>query len=202
VLHLFPHWNWAERVGQPVSVWVYSNADEVELFLNGKSLGSQKVPALGHLEWPVKYEPGKIEARASKGGKVILTEKRETTGAQTAIKLSADRMTINADGEDLALVRVEAVDAQGRTVPTCCDLIKFRVTGAGKLIGVGNGDPNCQESDKGSERSLFNGLAQLIVQGMKTPGEIVVEAYTEEYPGPKLPAVILNLTTKKAVGRG
>jgi beta-galactosidase len=202
VLHLFPHWNWAERFGQPVAVWVYSNADEVELFLNGKSVGSQKVPALGHVEWQVKYEPGVIEARASKGGKVILTERRETTGVQTAIKLSADRMTIDADGEDVAMVRVEAVDAQGRTVPTCCDPIKFRVTGAGKLIGVGNGDPNCQESDKGSERSLFNGLAQLIVQGTKTPGEIVVEAYTEEYPGPKLPAVILNLTTKKAVVRG
>jgi beta-galactosidase len=202
VLHLFPHWNWAERFGQPVSVWVYSNAEEVELFLNGKSLGSQKVPALGHLEWTVKYEPGVIEARASKAGKVILTEKRETTGVQVAVKLSADRMVIDADGEDIAMVRVEAVDAQGRMVPTCCDLIKFRVTGAGKLIGVGNGDPNCQESDKGSERSLFNGLAQLIVQATKTPGEIVVEAYTEEYPGPKLPAVILNLTTKKAVVRG
>jgi len=202
VLHLFPHWNWAERFGQPVSVWVYSNADEVELFLNGKSQGSQKVPPLGHLEWSVKFEPGTIEARASKGGKVILTEKRETTGAQTAIKLSADRMTIDADGEDVAMVRVEALDAQGRTVPTCCDLIKFRVTGAGRLIGVGNGDPNCQESDKGSERSLFNGLAQLIVQSTKTPGEIVVEAYTEEFPGPKLPAVILNLTTKKTAVRG
>jgi beta-galactosidase len=202
VLHLFPHWNWAERFGQPVSVWVYSNAEEVELFLNGKSLGSQKVPALGHLEWTVKYEPGVIEARASKAGKVILTEKRETTGVQVAVKLSADRMVIDADGEDIAMVRVEAVDAQGRMVPTCCDLIKFRVTGAGKLIGVGNGDPNCQESDKGAERSLFNGLAQLIVQATKTPGEIVVEAYTEEYPGPKLPAVILNLTTKKAVVRG
>jgi beta-galactosidase len=202
VLHLLPHWNWAERFGQPVAIWVYSNAEEVELFLNGKSQGSQKMKPLGHLEWSVKYEPGTIEARASKGGKVILTERRETTGVQAAMKLTADRMSIDADGEDIAMVRVEALDAQGRMVPTCNDLVKFRVTGAGRLIGVGNGDPNCQESDKGSERSLFNGLAQLIVQSTQTPGEIVVEAYTEEFPGPKLPAVILNITTTKAPLRG
>ncbi len=202
VLHLFPHWNWTERFGQPVSVWVYSNADEVELFLNGKSQGSQKVSKLGHLEWSVKYEPGVIEARASKGGKVVMTEKRETTGKQETIKLTAGRTEIDANGEDLVFIRVEALDKQGRPVPTCNDLIQFRVTGEGKLIGVGNGDPNCQESDKEPKRSLFNGLAQVIVQSTRKPGEIVVEAYTDEYPGPKLPAVIVNITTKKVPMRG
>ena len=80
VLHLFPHWNFEGREGEEIPVWVYSNLDEVELFVNGKSQGSQKVPRLGHVEWKVKYEPGAIEARGTKDGKVVLTEKRETTG--------------------------------------------------------------------------------------------------------------------------
>jgi beta-galactosidase len=202
VLHLFPHWNWEERFGQKVPVWVHSNMDEVELFLNGVSQGSQKVKALTHLEWSVKYEPGVIEARGSRGGIVVMIEKRETTGKIASIKLLADRMEIDANGEDVANIRVQAFDAQGRLVPTADTLVKFRVKGDGKLIGVGNGDPNCLESDKGSERSLFNGLAQMIVQSTKTPGQIVVEAYTEEWPGPKLPMETLKITTKKAALRG
>jgi len=202
VLHLFPHWNWAERFGQPVPVWVHSNLDEVELFLNGKSQGSQKVKPLTHLEWSVKFEPGVIEARGSKDGKVVMVEKRETTGKIASIKLTADRMEIDANGEDVANVRVEALDPQGRLVPTEDMLVKFRVTDEGKLIGVGNGNPNCLESDKGSERSFFNGLAQVIVQSTKKPGEITVEAYTEEWPGPKLPTATLVIKTKKAELRG
>ena len=176
VVHLFPHWNWAERNGEEVSVWVHSNCDEVELFLNGKSQGSKKMPSLSHLEWKVRYEPGTLEARGSKDGKVILTEKRETTGAVANLRLTADRTSIDADGEDIAVIRVEGIDGQGRVVPTADDLIHFKVAGAGKSLGVGNGDPNCQESDKGDRRSLFNGLAQLIVQSTKMPGEMVVEA--------------------------
>jgi beta-galactosidase len=201
VLHLFPHWNWEERLAEPVSVWVHSNLDEVELFLNGKSEGKQTMKTLGHLEWLVKYEPGVIEARGSKGGKVVLVEKRETTGTPETIKLTADRMEIDADGKDLAFVRVEVLDKQGRAVPTADNRISFRITGAGSLIGIGNGDPNCQESDKEPKRSLFSGLAQLIVQSTRMPGEIVVEAYTEDWPGPKLPAVILNINTKKVALR-
>ena len=99
-LHLFPHWNFEGREGDMIPVWVYSNLDEVELFVNGQSAGSQKVPHLGHVEWKVKYEPGAIEARASKDGKVVLTKKRETTGPTVAIRLTADRHEIDADGED------------------------------------------------------------------------------------------------------
>jgi beta-galactosidase len=197
VLHLFPHWNWEERLGEPVSVWVHSNADEVELFLNGQSQGSQKVVPLTHLEWKVKYEPGVIEARGSKGGKVILVEKRETTGKPETIKLSADRLEIDADGADIAVLRVEVLDKEGRAVPTADNTISFKISGDGALIGVGNGDPNCHESDKEPKRSLFSGLAQVIVQASKTPGQIVVEAYTEDWPGPKLPSVKLAIATKK-----
>ena len=201
VLHLFPHWNWEDRIGEIVPVWVHSNLDEVELFLNGKSLGSQKVSPLGHLEWKVRYEAGVIEARGSKGGKVLLTERRETTGKAATIKLTVDRAEIDADGEDVAVLRVEVLDAAGRSVPTADNQISFKISGEGALIGVGNGDPNCQESDKEPKRSLFNGLAQVIVQATKNPGTIVVEAYTEEWPGPKLSSTTLRIATKAVVPR-
>ena len=199
-LHIFPHWNWVGREGDEITVWAYSNAYEVELFVNDKSLGSQKVPHLGHVEWKARYEPGFIEARASKDGKVILTERRETTGPAAQIRLTADRTEINADGEDLAIIKVEGLDEQGRLDPIADNFIGFKVTGAGTLIGVGNGDPNCQESDKEPKRSLFNGLAQVIVQASKEPGEIVIEAAKEDRDvndGPDLKHARLVITTKR-----
>jgi beta-galactosidase len=200
-LHLFPHWNFEGREGEMIPVWVYSNLDEVELFVNGQSQGSQKVPHLGHVEWKVKYVPGSIEARGSKDGKVVLTEKRETTGPTVSIRLTADRMEIDADGEDLAILKVEALDKEGRAVPTAGNVIGFHISGEGKLIGVGNGDPNCQESDKELKRSLFNGLAQVIVQAARRPGEIRIEAVKEGWDGPELTPAKLTITTKAVQGR-
>ena len=198
VLHLFPHWNFAGREGEEIPVWVHTNLDQVELLVNGKSLGSQKVPRLGHVEWKFKYEPGVIEARGSKDGKVVLTEKRETTGAAVAIRLTADRMELNADGQDVSMVTVEALDKEGRPVPTASNLIGFKVAGEGALLGVGNGDPNCQESDKEPKRSLFNGLAQLIVQSVRHAGEIHIEAVKEGWDGPELTPAKLVIVTRKA----
>jgi beta-galactosidase len=195
-LHVFPHWNWEGREGNEIPVWVYSNLDEVELFVNGKSMGSQKVPHLGHVEWKVKYEPGSIEARGSKDGKVILTEKRETVGDPAQLRLTADRTEINADGEDVAVMKVEVLDKQGRLHPIADDLIAFNISGAGKLIGVGNGDPNCQESDKAPKRSVFNGLAQVILQSTKQAGEIRVEAKSDG-EGPELTPATVTITTKQ-----
>jgi len=195
-LHLFPHWNFEGREGDEIPVWVYSNLDEVELLVNGKSLGKQKVPHLGHVQWKPRYAPGAIEARGFKGGKVILTEKRETTGLAVSIRLTADRMEINADGEDVAILKVEALDKEGRAVPTASNLIGFHVSGAGAFIGVGNGDPNCQESDKEPRRSLFSGLAQVILQSTKRPGEIHIEAVKEGWGGPELTPAKLTITTK------
>jgi beta-galactosidase len=197
VLHLFPHWNWDQREGEAISVWVHSNLDSVELFLNGKSYGSQKVLPLTHLEWKVKYEPGVLEARGTKDGKVVLAEKRETTGEPESIRLTPDRTEIHADGEDVTIVRVEVLDKQGRAIPTADPTISFKVSGEGALIGVGNGDPNCQESDKAPKRSLFNGLAQVIVQSSKLAGTIAIEAYTEDWPPPKLPPTRVTIATKK-----
>ena len=200
-LHLFPHWNFEGREGDEIPVWVYSNLDEVELFHNGTSLGSQKVPHLGHVEWKVKYEPGAIEARGSKDGKVVLTEKRETTGPAVAIRLTADRTEINADGEDLAFLTVEALDKDGCPVPTANNLISFKVSGAGAIIGVGNGDPNCQESDKDPRRSLFNGLAQVIVQASRRSGAIRIEAAEEGSKGLELTPAKVVITTKEVRSR-
>jgi len=196
-LHLFPHWNFEGKEGDEIPVWVYSNLDEVELFVNGKSLGRQKVPSLGHVEWEAKYEPGAIEARGLKGGKVVLTEKRETTGPTVAIRLTADRTEIDANGEDVAVLKVEALDKEGRAVPTAGNQIAFKVSGDGVLIGVGNGDPNCQESDKEPKRSLFSGLAQVIVQSTKRPGEIHIEATKDGWDGPELTPAKLVITTKR-----
>jgi beta-galactosidase len=197
MLHLFPHWNFEGKEGDEIPVWVYSNLDEVELFVNGKSLGSQKVPHLGHVEWKAKYEPGFIEARGSKDGKVVVTEKRETTGPAASIRLTADRTEIDADGEDVAVLKVEALDKEGRPVPVASNLISFKVSGDGALIGVGNGDPNCQQSDKEPKRSLFNGLAQAILQSTKNPGEIHIEAVKEGFDGPELTPAKLVIKTKQ-----
>jgi len=197
VLHLFPHWNWEQRNGEPISVWVHSNVDSVELFLNGKSQGSKRVEPLTHLEWKVPYEPGVLEARGTKDGKVVLTEKRETTGEPESIRLTPDRSEINADGEDVCVLRVEVLDKEGRPVPTADVPILFKISGEGALIGVGNGDPNCQESDKEPKRSLFNGLAQVIVQSTRAPGTITIEAYTGDWPPPKLPPTQVTITTRK-----
>ena len=176
VLHLFPHWNWEGREGDEIPVWVHSNLDEVELLLNGKSLGLQKVPRLGHVEWKVRYESGTITAHGWKDGKQLLTEERTTTGPAVALKLTAERTEIDADGEDVAILTVSAMDSQGRAVPTADVLVDFKVTGEGALIGVGNGDPNCQESDKEPRRSLFSGLAQAIAQSTKTAGTMEIVA--------------------------
>jgi beta-galactosidase len=200
VLHLFPHWNWAGKEGEEISVWVHSNLESVELFHDGQSLGAKKVEPLHHLEWKVKYASGSIEARGSKDSKVVLTKKHETTGAPAKIRLTAQRTEIAADGEDLAIVRVEMVDSAGRLVPTADNLIKFKVSGEGALIGLGNGDPNCQESDKGNERSLFSGLAQAIVQVSKKPGSLTIEATSRKLEGASLTITTREATPRPAVG--
>jgi beta-galactosidase len=176
VLHLFPHWNWPGKEGQEVEVWVHSNTERVELFLNGTSLGAQDTARDTHMMWKVKYNPGTLEAKAFTGGKQVLSVKRETPGPAARIALRPDRGRIFADGEDVSMVTVEIVDAQGRQVPTAGNEVTFEVAGKGKLLGVGNGDPSCHEPDKAGKRSAFNGLAMAIVQGAKEPGDIRVTA--------------------------
>jgi len=175
VLHLFPHWNWPGYEGKDIAVWAHSNLDRVELFLNGKSLGAKDVKKDSHVAWVVKYAPGSLEARGWKGGKQVMTTKRETTGAAAKLVLTADRAEINADGEDVAMFAVEVQDAQGRTVPITDNDVTFKVSGAGKLIGVGNGDPTDHASDKGTSRKAFSGFCMGLVQSSKSAGRITLE---------------------------
>jgi beta-galactosidase len=172
-LHLFPHWNWAGREGQEIDVWCHTNVREVELFLNGRSLGAERVTRNSHASWKVPYQPGVLEAREV-GGRLIA--QRETTGAPARIVLTPDRARLSADGEDIAVVRVQIVDGAGRVVPTADTQVRFSVTGRGRILGVGNGDPSSHEADKAESRRAFNGLCMAIVQSTKEPGEIRIEA--------------------------
>jgi beta-galactosidase len=176
LVHVFPHWNWAGKEGQEIDVWCFTNLDSVELFLNGRSLGSRKVERNSHVEWKVKYAPGVLAARAFQDGKVVLIDKRETTGAPARLRLHPDRGKIAADGEDVSVVAVEVLDAEGRLVPTAVNEVRFEISGPARLIGVGNGDPSCHEPDKSDRRSAFNGLCMAFVQARKQPGDIRVEA--------------------------
>ncbi|HWU50717.1 MAG TPA: beta-galactosidase GalA [Asticcacaulis sp.] len=174
LLHLFPHWNWEGHEGQSVQVWAYSNADAVELFVNGKSFGRKAMEKDRHVQWDVPYAPGKIEAFAFKNDKVILKDKRETSGPAAKVILTADRTQLFG-AKDCVSIRAEVFDAQGRPVPKANSLIRFSLTGPAEVIGVGNGDPNCHEADKATQRSAFNGLACAIVQA-NGPGVVTVTA--------------------------
>jgi len=192
VLHLFPHWNWEGKEGQEIEVWVHSNLDRVELFLNGQSQGAQDVTRNTHLMWKVKYAKGAIEARGLKGGQQILTAKRETGGPAAKIVLRADRQRLLANGEDVAMITAEIQDAAGREVAIADNPLTFKVSGGGKLIGLGNGDPSCHEMDTADSRRAFNGLCQAIVQTSKAADEIHVEASS---PGLQSGSVSLTSTT-------
>jgi beta-galactosidase len=175
LLHLLPHWNW--QAGDKIDVWCHTNLERVELFLNGKSLGSRDVPRHGHAEWKkVNYEPGVLEARGFKNGNLVLTAKRETAGPAAKIQLKPDRTSLHADGQDVAIVAVEIVDADGRIVPSADNEVSFAIRGPATLIGVGNGNPISHEPDKADRRRAFNGLCMAIVQTARQKGSVELEA--------------------------
>jgi beta-galactosidase len=176
VLHLFPHWNWPGMEGKEIAVWVYSNLDKVELFLNGQSLGTKEVKIDSHVAWIVKYAPGSIEACGFKNGQQVMTAKRETTGPAATLVMTADRKELSADGVDVAMFAVAVQDAQGRVLPITDSEVTFKVSGEGKLLGTGNGDPTDHAPDKGASRKAFSGYCMAIVQSTKTAGNITVEA--------------------------
>lgn len=148
VLHIFPHWNWPDRLGQTIEVTVNSNCDEVELWLNGASQGRKKMERNGHLTWPVKYTPGVLLARGYRGGREVLMAKIETAEKPAAIVLQPDRSELRADGRDVSVVAVELRDDASRFVPTGAAEIEFQIQGPGRIIGVGNGDPSGLEPDQ------------------------------------------------------
>ncbi len=158
VLHILPHWNWSGHEGRPVRVDVLGNCDQVELVLNGQPLGQRTLKKNSKLSWLVNYTPGTLEARGYSGGVVIAETKVETTTEPYAVQLTPDRATINADGEDVSVFTVSVIDAQGRVVPTAGNKINFAAAGAGKILGVGNGDPSCHEPDTFVAPTPFNSL--------------------------------------------
>jgi len=148
VLHILPHWNWQGKENQPIDVWVYSNCDQVELYLNGKSQGRQVMQKNSHLEWKVNYKPGTLKAVGYKNGKVILTKEQKTTGAPVSVSMSAHKNTLKSDKQDVSVITVQVLDKNGLAVPTANNEISFSISGPGKIIGVGNGDQISHENEK------------------------------------------------------
>ena len=186
VLHILPHWNpekngtgW--KTGEMVDVWAfYNNADEVELFLNGKSLGTKKKEGDDlHVMWRLQYEPGTIKAISRKNGKVVLTREIKTSGAPAKIVLEADRSSIKADGKDLSFVTVKILDKDGNIVPYADNLIDFKLNGPAFIAGVDNGNPISHESFKASYRKAFHGLALAILQTEDKVGTITLTAISK-----------------------
>lgn len=165
VLHLVPDWNWpADSIGKAIKVMALSNAESLKLYLNGKLISEQKADPYEMNTWMVPYQRGKLLAIGYRKGKEVSRYTVETTGKPYALRLSPDRKRLKGDGLDALPVTVEVIDAQGRHVPNANLKIHFEILGSGRIIGLGNGDPNSHEPEKGNERSLFNGLAQVILQ--------------------------------------
>jgi len=178
MVHIFPHWNWPERVGQVTPVHVYTSGDEAELFLNGKSQGRKKMGEYEYrLHWDdVIYEPGELKVVAYKDGKEWAQEVVKTTGPAAKVTLQPDRAKIHADGKDLSYVTVTIADKDGVPVPRSKNPVKFEISGPGKILAVDNGDPTSFEPFQAKERKAFNGLALVIVQSTNEPGRIVLKA--------------------------
>lgn len=198
VLQIAPHWNgW--KTGDSIKVWVNSNAQEVELKLNGKSLGKKTMEPNGHLNWMVKYAPGKLEALGKRNGKKLYA-RVETTSSPYKIVVAPDRVQINADGEDVAVMNISVVDKEGKEVPDAMNLLQFTAEGTANIIGVGNGDPSSHEADKyfdnNWQRKLFNGKCQVIIQAGDKEGECRFTA-----TGIGLQAATVSIKTKTAADK-
>jgi beta-galactosidase len=178
VLHIFPHWNWNE--GDVIDVWAYTNYDEVELFLNGKSLGKkQKTKDDFKLVWRLNYTPGTLKAIANKEGREPLIKEIKTAGKPEKILLEPDHKKINADGRDLSFITVKIVDDEGTLVPYADNLIKFEIQGEGFIAGVDNGCQTSHESFKANHRNAFNGMCLIVVQSKEKAGRITLRANSE-----------------------
>ena len=176
VLHVFPHWNWQK--GETVDLWAYySNADEVDLFVNGKSCGiKKKEKDVYHVSWRVTFEPGTVRVVSRKNGKEVLSRELHTAGEPARIRLSADRNSIKADGVDLSFVTVDILDRDGNLCPHADNLVKFEVDGAAFVSGVDNGSPISSESFKKPERKAFYGKCLVVLQNNTAQGEITLKA--------------------------
>ena len=178
VLHVFPHWNWNE--GDTVDVWAYFNQEEVELFLNGKSMGTKtKAADEFHVMWRLDFEPGTLRAVGKTNGQEVMVKEIHTAGSPAKIKLTADRTNLEADGKDLAFITVEILDEKGNIVPLADNLIEFEIEGEAFIASVDNGDPTSHEPFKASYRRAFNGKCLAIVQTGYKPETVNFTATSE-----------------------
>ena len=178
VLHIFPHWNW--KTGDKVDVVAYFNADEVELFLNGRSQGTKRKQGDEvQVFWRLPYEPGVLKAVSRKNGRVVLTREVRTASEPARIELIPDRKTLKSDSADLSFVTVKIVDGNGTLVPFADHLITFEVIGQASIVGVDNGYQASHESFKAKKRKAYHGMALAIVQTKQKPGRIVLKASSD-----------------------
>ena len=188
-VHILPHWNWQERIGEITPVHIYTSGDAVELFLNGKSLGRrEKAHSYDRLTWDdVRYEPGSLKAIAYKNGQKWAEDLVETTGKPAALQVTAEKTELKSDGTDLSFIRVAVVDSQGRVVPRSKNHLKFSVTGPAEIIATDNGDATSLLPFQLSERDAYNGLALVILrsQYMKQ-GKVVLTVESKGLPKQKI----------------
>jgi beta-galactosidase len=183
VLHLFPHWNWQE--GQTIDMWAYyNNADEVELFINGRSQGvKKKGKDEFHVMWRVQFEPGTVKAVSRKDGKVVCEQEIHTAGAPASLRLTPDRTVLAADGSDLSFITVEVVDKDGNLCPDAEDEVTFQIEGEAFIAGVDNGSPMSLERFKADRRKAFHGKCLVVVQNKGRKGSVAVKATSEGLKG-------------------
>ena len=202
MVHILPHWT--HKKGDTVRVMAVSNCDEVELFLNGKSLGRKPSDVCETAEWQVEYAPGRISAKAYRNGKCVAKDEQRTAGKPYAIRLMPESTSIMNDGADTAIVNVAVVDKKGIIVPYADNLIHFDIEGDGYVRGVGNGDPNSHELDNVPYRQAFCGLCQALITSKLGAKALKLRAWSEgieaaeiifdisEIPAPICPKNVTN----------
>ena len=183
--------NWNRTAGDTVSLYTYTNGDEVELLINGKSLGTKKNESdpkrRNRIRWDgIVYQPGTVTAVARKDGKETARHSLETTGEAVALQLVGDKQTWHADGKDLQHVRITAVDKKGRRVLTADEKLTFKVVGNAEIVAVDNGNIQSDELAVGNERHLFMGSALVILRAGTQPSDIVLEVTSQKYKTKKL----------------
>ncbi len=194
MVHILPHWNWPNRVGQTTPVHVFTSGDEAELFLNGRSLGKKKKGVYEYrLRWDeVKYEPGELKVIAYRNGKRWAEEIIRTTGSSYQLITSADRKMINADGEDLSFITIKITDKNGLMVPDASNKVAFSIEGPGEIVATDNGDPASLVSFASKEREAYFGMLLVIVRSEKgVPGVIKVSASS-----PGLKSAVIEIKSK------
>jgi beta-galactosidase len=182
VLHIFPHWNWNK--GDIVDIWAYyNNADEVELYLNGRSVGKRsKTDSTLHVMWRVPFETGTLKAISRKNGKTVLVRAIKTAGKPARIELTADRKLIRADGRDLSFITVRIVDKNGNPVPDADNLVEFSILGNAIIAATDNGYQADTLSLTSHKRRVWKGMALAIVKASSKKGNSTLTASSPGLP--------------------